>query len=78
MGEGSLTGADQPRPLKVWLDDRVERDPPAAEGWTIVRTPREVIALLEKGEVGQLSLDHDLALWDESGREIAGDEVSPG
>ena len=69
-----MTG-DQSRPLKVWLDDRPERDPPAEDGWTIIRTPQEVIALLETAEVEQLSLDHDLALWDENGREISGDEV---
>ncbi len=70
-----MSSADRSRPLKVWLDDRPERDPPAEEGWTIVRTPAEVVALLETGEVEELSLDHDLALWDESGREITGDEV---
>lgn len=44
------------RPLKVFLDD--ER--PAPPGWTLVRWPAEVIALLETGRVVALSLDHDL------------------
>ena len=34
-----------------------------------------MVALLETGEVEELSLDHDLALWDENGREITGDDV---
>ncbi len=60
---------------KVWLDDRTERDPPRDQGWTVVRTPEEAIALLELGGVTELSLDHDLALWDETGRERTGDDV---
>lgn len=43
-------------PLKVFLDD--ERQPP--EGWQLVRWPDESIALLETGNVTELSLDHDL------------------
>jgi hypothetical protein len=42
--------------MKVFLDD--ERAAP--EGWTLVRWPEEAIALLEAGEVEELSLDHDL------------------
>lgn len=30
------------------------------EGWVLVRWPEEAIALLEKGEVTHISLDHDL------------------
>ena len=41
---------------KVFLDDVR----PTPEGWTLVRWPSEVIALLERGEVDELSLDHDL------------------
>ena len=44
------------RRLKVYLDD--ERTPP--EGWVLVKTPAQAIALLETGEVSHLSLDHDL------------------
>jgi hypothetical protein len=43
-------------PRKVFLDD--ERQPP--EGWTLVRWPREAIALLKRGVVAEISLDHDL------------------
>lgn len=42
--------------LRVWLDD--ERQPP--EGWVACRWPGEVIALLERGGVSLVSLDHDL------------------
>lgn len=42
--------------MKVFLDD--ERATPA--GWTRAYWPDEVIALLETGQVEELSLDHDL------------------
>ena len=42
--------------IKVYLDDM--RTPP--KGWTLVRWPDEVIALLKKGNVTEISLDHDL------------------
>lgn len=42
--------------MRVFLDDVR----PAPEGWTLVGWPEEVIALLETGEVEELSLDHDL------------------
>lgn len=42
--------------LKVYLDD--ERMAPF--GWTLVKSARSAIELLESGCVAQLSLDHDL------------------
>ncbi|MGN7917903.1 cyclic-phosphate processing receiver domain-containing protein [Lysobacter antibioticus] len=42
--------------MRVYLDD--ERTTP--EGWVRVFWPDEAIALLETGEVSQISLDHDL------------------
>ncbi len=42
--------------MKIYLDD--ERTPPP--GWTLVRWPEEVIALLETQDVEAVSLDHDL------------------
>ena len=42
--------------MKVFLDD--ERATP--EGWVRAFWPEEVIALLETGQVVELSLDHDL------------------
>ncbi|AKF83920.1 hypothetical protein MFUL124B02_38950 [Myxococcus fulvus 124B02] len=42
--------------MRVYLDD--ER--PTPEGWVAVRWPEEAIALLQGGQVVELSLDHDL------------------
>ena len=42
--------------MRVYLDD--ERIAPA--GWVQVRWPDEAIALLQAGDVEELSLDHDL------------------
>lgn len=42
--------------MRVFLDD--ERGTP--EGWIRVYWPDEAIALLESGQVDELSLDHDL------------------
>lgn len=42
--------------MKVYLDD--ERRTP--EGWTRVYWPDEAIALLQTGNVTEISLDHDL------------------
>lgn len=42
--------------MRVFLDD--ERVTP--EGWTRVWWPDEAIALLQSGEVTEISLDHDL------------------
>ncbi len=46
--------------MKVFLDDiRIPY-----EGWNQIRTVDEVIALLENGQVTDLSLDHDLGSCD--------------
>jgi hypothetical protein len=42
--------------VKLYLDDM--RPPP--DGWVLVRTAQEAIAILETGGVSHLSLDHDL------------------
>lgn len=42
--------------MKIFLDD--ERKPP--DGWVLVRWPEEMITLLQKGNVTEISLDHDL------------------
>jgi hypothetical protein len=56
--------------MKVFLDDR--REAPDAS-WTLVRTPAEAIALLESGEVTEISFDHDLDF--EDGQELCGYDV---
>lgn len=45
--------------LRVWLDDDLE-DRRAPEGWTHMRTAREVCLLILSGRVSELSLDNDL------------------
>ena len=42
--------------MKLFLDD--QRIPPA--GWTHVRTSQEAIEILKRGNVTEISLDHDL------------------
>lgn len=43
---------------KLWFDDI--REPPLI-GWEWAKTVEEAIAILEKGEVIECSLDHDIA-----------------
>jgi hypothetical protein len=43
--------------MKLYLDD--ERKPPF--GWDLVKTANECIAVLGRGKVEELALDHDLA-----------------
>jgi hypothetical protein len=45
--------------MKIYLDD--ER--PAPQGWVRCYWPEEVIALLAKENVTEISLDHDLGDW---------------
>lgn len=45
--------------IKLWLDD--VRDPPD-DSWTIARTAKEAIGILETGDVREASLDHDLGM----------------
>jgi hypothetical protein len=59
--------------VKVWLDD-VRPPQPDPDSWAWVRTPAEAIALLQTGEVTELSLDHDLGLL-EGDRELTGYDV---
>ncbi|AZS51504.1 hypothetical protein DM558_12315 [Entomomonas moraniae] len=42
--------------MKIFLDDMRE----APEGWVRAYWPNEVICLLKKGNVEEISLDHDL------------------
>jgi hypothetical protein len=58
--------------VRVWLDDR--RRPPD-DSWIWVTTPEETVSLLQHGTVEELSLDHDLGLVDEGGREKTGYDV---
>jgi NAD+-processing family protein with receiver domain len=57
--------------MKVWLDDIRE----APEGWTRCLRPDEVIELLERGRVEEISLDYDLGLVEEPGIDWNGEDV---
>lgn len=46
--------------LKMFLDDMR----PAPEGWVLVETPEQAIELIGRGQVEEISLDHDLGLDD--------------
>lgn len=53
---------------KLWLDD--ER--PAPPDWVHCHTPTSAIALLQRGDVDEISLDHDLQLPEpENGYKVA-------
>jgi hypothetical protein len=45
------------------------------ESWTHVFTPEAVIQLLETGNVAEISLDHDLGLTNDEGKERTGYDV---
>jgi len=47
-------------PIAIYLDDANEDERPTPEGWVRCRWPEDVIALLKKGNVKEISLDHDL------------------
>jgi len=47
--------------MNLWLDDLR----PAPKGWTHVTTVKDAINLLQKNEIEEMSLDHDLGACDE-------------
>lgn len=49
-----------PGRVRLWLDDVR----PAPEGWVRTRTVQETIERIERGDVAEVSLDHDLELTD--------------
>jgi len=52
--------------LKIFLDDL--RKPP--NGWVLSLTARHCIMVLKTQHVGEISLDHDLGLSDETGYDV--------
>jgi hypothetical protein len=52
---------------RVWLDDV---RPPPDDTWTWARTVEDVIALIDRGDVGDLSLDHEVGEGEREGREV--------
>jgi len=53
--------------LRVWLDDLLD-DRAAPLGWVHVTTAHAAIALIDRGDVVELSLDHDLGDDDVAGK----------
>ena len=52
--------------VKVFLDDKRL----APTGWTRTKTVAETIEYLKTGKVEELSLDHDLGMYEEDGNEV--------
>ena len=48
---------------------------PSTRAGPLFARPRKPSRSFRPGEVTDLSLDHDLALWDDAGRERTGDDV---
>jgi hypothetical protein len=55
--------------LRVWLDDLLD-DRAAPPGWVHVTTAPAAIALIDRGDVVELSLDHDLGDDDVAGKGV--------
>jgi len=55
--------------LRVWLDDLLD-DRAAPPGWVHVTTAPAAIALIDRGDVVELSLDHDLGDDDIAGKGV--------
>jgi hypothetical protein len=55
--------------LRVWLDDLLD-DRASPAGWVHVTTARAAIALIDRGDVVELSLDHDLGDDDVAGKGV--------
>ena len=55
--------------LRVWLDDLLD-DRAAPSGWVHVTTAHAATALIDHGDVVELSLDHDLGDDDVAGKGV--------
>jgi len=58
---------------KLFVDD--ERDPPG-NNWEVARNFSDAIEMLSTTEYVDLSLDHDIASFDENGREMTGYDIA--
>ncbi len=52
--------------MRVFLDD-LRKEP---EGWILVKNVKDAIAYLETGNVEEISLDHDLGHYFETGYDV--------
>ena len=58
--------------MKLFVDD--ERNVP--EGWDVARSYNEAIDKLSSAHYDELSLDHDIASFDDSGKEKTGYDIA--
>ena len=59
----------------LYVDD-IRELPEMYEGWDVARNYDEAIRLLAVNEYECISLDHDIASWNESGREMTGYDIA--
>ena len=59
----------------LYVDD-IRDLPVCYEGWDIARTYEEAIVLLTAHKYDRVSLDHDIASWDDTGREMTGYDIA--
>lgn len=58
----------------LYVDD-IREVPPSCEGWDVARNHDEAIKLLSSNEYDRVSLDHDIASWNDDGREMTGYDI---
>jgi len=59
----------------LYVDD-IRDLPEIYEGWDVARNYEEAIRLLTVNVYECVSLDHDIASWDKSGREMTGYDIA--
>ena len=60
----------------LYVDDVRDRPSWCIGEWETARNYQEAITLLSTNEYDELSLDHDIASWDEDGREMTGYDIA--
>ena len=60
----------------LYVDDVRALPSEMAGEWDIARSYHEAIALLTTNQYDELSLDHDIASWDDNGREMTGYDIA--
>lgn len=58
---------------RLFVDD--EREPPKDQIWDIARSYHEAVNLINENTYDVVSLDHDLACFDQRGHEFTGSDV---
>lgn len=58
---------------RLFVDD--ERNPPTDQHWDVARSYHEAIDMLNQHQYDVVSLDHDIASYDITGREYTGSDI---